>query len=203
MARDKAMEKLSATKKPSAVSAAKYRINVLNRANDKQKAAGTPKAMLCVQGLKRPIQDKSKEVTTAKARAESALDRAQFEIDQNELLTLDMMYSQADANLQVKKDLDSARSKVNELKVEVKDLKEKLEPLQEVKNEAERAKEQANEDYNAELLRRAKEEDADGEEADSSSGSSRDEDGEEDGDDNEEQPTTDDAAANAGNISAP
>ncbi|XP_021776379.1 uncharacterized protein LOC110740207 [Chenopodium quinoa] len=177
------------------------------------------------------------------------------------------MYSHADANLKVKKDLDSARSKVNELKAEVKGLKEKLEPLQEVKNEAERAKErvsrlegrlanqeqqlkakfesraeeekqalvqqmmedyksimratweavqpgadfgiwkskfdQENEDYNVELLRRADEEDANGEEADTASGSSGDEDREEDGDDNEEQPATDDAAANAGNPSAP
>ncbi|XP_021771196.1 protein Aatf-like [Chenopodium quinoa] len=224
-------------------------------------------AMLRVQGLKRPIQEKSKEVTAAKARAESALNRAQFEIALNELLTLDMMYSQADANLQVKKNLDSARSKVNELKAEVKGLKEKLETLQEAKNEAGRAKErvsrlegrlanreqqlkakfesraeeekhalvqqmmedyesimrvtweavqpgadfgiwkskfdQANKDYNAELLRRVEEEDADGEEADSSSGSSGDEDGEEDGDDNEEHPAIDDAAANADNPSAP
>ncbi|XP_021759559.1 uncharacterized protein LOC110724450 [Chenopodium quinoa] len=254
MPRDKAMEKLLATKKLAAVSTAKYRTNVLNRANDEQKAAENPKsgsfrpspskqsqpkiqktgagdvsasdkhrkhiaqkskrgdgstlkagkeAMLRVQGLKRPIQEKSKEVTAANARADSALDRAQFEIAQNELLTLDMMYSQADANLQVKKDLHLARSKVNELKAEVKGLKEKLEPLQEAKNEAERAKERANEEYNAELLRRAEEEDADGEEADSSSGSSGDEDGEEDVDDNEEQPATDDAAANAGNPPAP
>ncbi|XP_021750449.1 uncharacterized protein LOC110716124 [Chenopodium quinoa] len=39
----KAMEKLSATKKPVAVSATKYHTIVLNRANDEQKAVGTPK----------------------------------------------------------------------------------------------------------------------------------------------------------------
>ncbi|XP_021737001.1 nucleolar transcription factor 1-B-like [Chenopodium quinoa] len=308
--RDKAMEKLSATKKPAAVSAAKYRTNVLKRANDEQKAAGTPKsvstrpspskqfqpkikktgagdvsasgksrkhvthkprrgdvstldadrevskpdatqaskggfkqpstavgsagekrrhgkeeeaqpdvpvqrptvvqmakemlrsldpedkasvrgvdtlnldailgnlceAMLRVQGLRRPIQEKTKEVTSAKARAESALDRAQFEIAQNELLTLDMMYSQADTNLQVKKNLDSARSKINDLNAEIKGIK---------------AEKEANKD------------DADGDEADSSSGSLGDEGGEEEDDENEEQPTTDDAAANADNPSAP
>ncbi|XP_021754914.1 nucleolar and coiled-body phosphoprotein 1-like [Chenopodium quinoa] len=226
MGEDKAMEKVSATRKPVVVSAAKYRSNVLNRANDEQKTVGIPKsgstkpspskqsqpkiqktgagdvrasgknrkhishkpkkgdgstleadrevskpdatqaskggfkqpstvvglarekrrhgkeeeAMLRIQGLRRPIQEKSKEVTAAKARVESALDRAQFEIAQNELLTLDMMYSQADVNLQVKKDLDSARSKIIDLKAEIKGLKEKLEPLQEAKKEAERAK---------------------------------------------------------------
>ncbi|XP_021716615.1 uncharacterized protein LOC110684466 [Chenopodium quinoa] len=225
-------------------------------------------AMLRIQGLRRPIQEKSKEVTAAKARAESALDRAQFEIAQNELLTLDMMYSQADANQQVKKDLDSARSKINDLKAEIKGLKEKLEPLQEAKKEAERAKErvgrlegrlanqeqqrktkfqsraeeekealvkqmmedyesimrmaweavqsgadfgiwkskfdQANEDFNAELLRQAEEEankaDADGEEAGSSSSSSGDEEGDEE---NAEQPAGEDAAAYVDNSPAP
>ena len=96
--------------------------------------------MLRVQGLRQPLKEKSKEVTVAKAQAESALDRAQFDIAQNEYLTLDMMYSQAEANMQVKKDLDSARLRITSLKKEIKTLKEKLEPLQDVKEEAERAK---------------------------------------------------------------
>ncbi|XP_021775530.1 uncharacterized protein LOC110739382 isoform X1 [Chenopodium quinoa] len=97
-------------------------------------------AMLRVQGLRQPLKDKSKEVTAAKARVDSALDRAQFDIAQNELLTLDMMYSQAEANMQVKKDLDSARLHITSLKQEITSLKEKLEPLQDAKEEAERAK---------------------------------------------------------------
>ncbi|XP_021722774.1 uncharacterized protein LOC110690256 [Chenopodium quinoa] len=48
---------------------------------------------------------------------------------------------EADANLQLKIGLDSARSKIIDLKAEIKGLKEKLEPLQEDKKEAERAKE--------------------------------------------------------------
>src|SRR6187397_573072 len=96
--------------------------------------------MLRVQGLRQPLKEKSKEVTVAKARAESALDRAQFDIAQNEYLTLDMMYSQAEANMQVKKDLDSARLRITSLKKEITTLKEKLEPLQDAKEEAERAK---------------------------------------------------------------
>ncbi|XP_021759093.1 inner centromere protein-like [Chenopodium quinoa] len=96
-------------------------------------------AMLRVQGLRLPLKEKSKEETVAKARAESALDRAQFDIAQNEFLTLDMMYSQAEANMQVKKDLDSARLRITSLKKEITTLKEKLEPLQDAKEEAERA----------------------------------------------------------------
>ncbi|XP_021744841.1 uncharacterized protein LOC110710808 [Chenopodium quinoa] len=42
---------------------------------------------------------------------------------------------------EVKKDLDSARSKIIDLKAEIKGLKDKLEPLQEAKKEAEKAKE--------------------------------------------------------------
>ncbi|XP_021723164.1 uncharacterized protein LOC110690624 [Chenopodium quinoa] len=104
-------------------------------------------AMLRVQGLRQPLKDKSKEVTAAKARAESALDRAQFDIAQNELLTLDMMYSQAEANMQVRKDLNSARLHITSLKKEITSLKEKLEPLQDAKEEAERAKQRPDSDY--------------------------------------------------------
>ncbi|XP_021768881.1 RNA polymerase II subunit 5-mediating protein homolog [Chenopodium quinoa] len=195
-------------------------------------------AMLRIQGLRRSIKEKSKE---------------------------------ADAILQVKKDLDSARSKIIDLKAEIKGLKEKLEPLQEAKKVAERANErvghlqvrlanqekqlkskfksraeeekealvkqmmedyeaimqmaweavqpgadystwkskfdQANEDFNAELLRQSQEEankaDAEGEEVGSSSGSSGDEEGDEENDENAEQSEGDDAAANVDNSSAP
>ncbi|XP_021734866.1 uncharacterized protein LOC110701541 [Chenopodium quinoa] len=172
-------------------------------------------AMMCIRGLRKPLQENSKEV---------------------------------------KKDLDSARSKINDLKAEIKGLKEKLEPLQEAKKEAKRAKErvgrlemrlanqekqlkakfesradeekealvkkmiedyeaimrtaweavqpgadystwkskfdQANKDFNADLLRQAQEEAtkaaAEGEESDSSSGSSGEEKGDEEDGENAE-----------------
>ncbi|XP_021775533.1 uncharacterized protein LOC110739382 isoform X2 [Chenopodium quinoa] len=47
---------------------------------------------------------------------------------------------EAEANMQVKKDLDSARLHITSLKQEITSLKEKLEPLQDAKEEAERAK---------------------------------------------------------------
>ncbi|XP_021737486.1 uncharacterized protein LOC110703997 [Chenopodium quinoa] len=350
MPRDKETEKLSATKKSASVSAAKYRTNVLNRANDEQKAAGTPKvAVYDTSGSIRPSPSKQSQPKIQKTgagnvsasgnsrkhgthnprRGDDSTLKAGREVSKPDatqaskggfkqpstavgsagekrrhgkeeeaqpdapvqrltvvqmakemLRTLDPEDKASvrgvdtlnlDAILgnlcEVKKDLDSACSKINELKAEVKGLKEKLEPLQEAKKKAERAKErvgrlanqqqqlkakfqsqaeeekhalvkqmmkdydtimrmawealqpgadfgiwkskfdQANEDFNAELLRQAEEEankdDADGDEADSSSGSSGDEDGEEEDDQNEEQPATDDAAANVNNPSAP
>ncbi|XP_021722051.1 histone chaperone RTT106-like [Chenopodium quinoa] len=47
---------------------------------------------------------------------------------------------EAEANMQVKKDLYSAHLRITSLKKEITTLKEKLEPLQDVKEEAERAK---------------------------------------------------------------
>ncbi|XP_021722854.1 uncharacterized protein LOC110690336 [Chenopodium quinoa] len=47
---------------------------------------------------------------------------------------------EVEANMQVKKDLDSARLRITSLKKKITTLKEKLEPLQDAKEEAERAK---------------------------------------------------------------
>ncbi|XP_021751937.1 uncharacterized protein LOC110717522 [Chenopodium quinoa] len=100
--------------------------------------------MLRVYGLRKPINDKNKEVKAAKAMAASDSDKAMFQIAQNEVLTTDILYYQASATLRVKKDLEAARKKILELKQSVKDLKEEMAPLKEADKEAEGLRERVN-----------------------------------------------------------
>ena len=97
---------------------------------------GRLQAKLRVSGLKGPLNEKTREVKAANARAASTLDKAQFEIAQNEILTLDMLYSQASANLQVQQNLDAAKQRVKELQDQVKGLNEKLDNLKEAESKA-------------------------------------------------------------------
>ncbi|XP_021731052.1 uncharacterized protein LOC110697964 [Chenopodium quinoa] len=92
--------------------------------------------MLRVHGLRRSINEKTKEVKAANACSASSHDKAMFQIDQNEILMTEILYSQATANLQVKADLDAAKKQVFELEQQVKDLKAKLQALQEAEKEA-------------------------------------------------------------------
>ncbi|XP_021733407.1 death domain-associated protein 6-like [Chenopodium quinoa] len=93
-------------------------------------------SMLRVHGLRKPIHEKTKEIKAANARSASSLDTTMFQIAQNELLTTDILYYQAAANLQVKADVDAAKRRISELEKEVKDLKATLEPLKEADSEA-------------------------------------------------------------------
>ncbi|XP_021734478.1 tropomyosin-2-like [Chenopodium quinoa] len=93
-------------------------------------------AMLRVSSLKGPLNEKTREVKAANVRAASTLDKAQFEIAQNEILTLDMLYSQASTNLQNQQNLDAAKQRVQEFQEKVKGLKEKLETLKEAESKA-------------------------------------------------------------------
>ncbi|XP_021762948.1 uncharacterized protein LOC110727675 [Chenopodium quinoa] len=227
---DKAMEKLSATRKP-AVSAARYRSNVLNRAEvtthtkvDEQKTGGTSKGAPSKSPSKpsdpkiqktragdvsasgkggrkhiahRPKKgpdasslEAEKEISKPDAQRASkggfkqpttavgstgekrSLGREEEQKDDVPvqrptvvqmaksmlravnpddkasvrgvgILDLDGILGnlcEAEANMQVKKDLDSARLRITSLKKEITTLKEKLEPLQDAKEEAERAK---------------------------------------------------------------
>ncbi|XP_021737597.1 putative uncharacterized protein DDB_G0274435 [Chenopodium quinoa] len=147
MPRDKAMEKLSATKRPVAISAAKYRTNVLNRASDEQKAARTPKAFslqtIPTQNSKDWAGDVSASGKNRKhiAHKPKRGDDSTLEADREVSKPDATQASKGGRQPEVKKDLDSARSKINDLKAKVKGLKEKLQPLQQAKKEAERAKE--------------------------------------------------------------
>ncbi|XP_021773663.1 uncharacterized protein LOC110737640 [Chenopodium quinoa] len=93
-------------------------------------------SMLRVYGLRKPISGKNKEVKVAKAMAASDSDKAMFQIAQNEILTNDILYYQASATLQVKKDLEAARQKILELEKSVKNLKAEVAPLMEADKEA-------------------------------------------------------------------
>ena len=88
--------------------------------------------MLRVNGLKKPFNEKTKEVRAANLRAASNLNRAQFDVNKNDMLTRDIIYSQAAANLQVKKDLEAAQQRVVELKGELKATKVELGKLQDI-----------------------------------------------------------------------
>ncbi|XP_021747374.1 uncharacterized protein LOC110713223 [Chenopodium quinoa] len=89
-------------------------------------------AMLRVNGLNKPFNEKTKEVRAANLRAASNLNRVQYDVNKNELLTRDILYSQAAANLQVKKDLEAAQQKVAKLKGELKTTKAELDKLQNI-----------------------------------------------------------------------
>ncbi|XP_021747431.1 uncharacterized protein LOC110713281 [Chenopodium quinoa] len=148
---NKAMEKLSATRKP-VVSAARYRSNVLNRAEvtthtkvDEQKTGGTSKGAPSKSPSKpsdTKIQktragDRPTVVQMAKSMLRAVDPDDKASVRGVGTLDLDGILG----NLcEVKKDLDSARLRITSLKNEITTLKEKLEPLQDVKEEAEKAK---------------------------------------------------------------
>ncbi|XP_021730423.1 zinc finger CCCH domain-containing protein 18-like [Chenopodium quinoa] len=93
-------------------------------------------SMLQVYGLRKPINDKNKEVKAAKAMAASDSDKAMFQIAQNEVLTTDILYSQASANVQVKKDLEAAKKKILDLEKAVFDLNEEMTTLKQAEKDA-------------------------------------------------------------------
>ncbi|XP_021758382.1 uncharacterized protein LOC110723338 [Chenopodium quinoa] len=94
-------------------------------------------SMLRAYGLRKPISEKNKEVKAVKAMAGSDSDKAMFQIAQNKILTIDILYYWASATLQVKKDIEAARKKILELEKSVKDLKVEMTPLKEADKEAE------------------------------------------------------------------
>ena len=61
--------------------------------------------------------------------AASSCDKAMFQIAQNEVLTIDLLYYQAQATAAVRAQLETAQKEVDELKGTVTTLKAKLKPL--------------------------------------------------------------------------
>ena len=61
--------------------------------------------------------------------AASSCDKAMFQIAQNEVLTIDLLYYQAQATAAVRAQLEAAQKKVDELEATVTNLKAELKPL--------------------------------------------------------------------------
>ncbi|XP_021743106.1 uncharacterized protein LOC110709202 [Chenopodium quinoa] len=88
--------------------------------------------MLRVHGLRRPISAKNKEVNAGKAMTASDVDKEMFQIAQNEILTTDILYYQAQATSTVRTKLEAAKKKNDELETTVKNLREELKPLKHI-----------------------------------------------------------------------
>ena len=82
-----------------------------------------------MNGLRKPLDRKNKEVKAAKAMAASDCDKAMFQIAQNEVLTIDILYYQAQANAAIRAQLEAAQKMNSELEATINNLKAELRPL--------------------------------------------------------------------------
>ncbi|XP_021726820.1 dynactin subunit 1-like [Chenopodium quinoa] len=135
---DKAMEKVSGTRKPTAVSEAKYRSNVLNRASDEQKTVGTPKS-----GSTRPSPSKLIQPKIQKTGARSKITELKAEIKG--------LKEKLEPLQEAKKEAERAKERVSRLEVRLanqeKQLKSKFKSRAEEEKEA--LVKQMMEDYEA------------------------------------------------------
>ena len=82
-----------------------------------------------MNGLRKPLDRKNKEVKAAKAMAASDCDKAMFQIAQNEVLTIDILYYQAQATAAIRAQLEAAQKRNSELEATINNLKAELRPL--------------------------------------------------------------------------
>ena len=82
-----------------------------------------------MNGLRKPLDRKNKEVKAAKAMAASNCDKAMFQIAQNEVLTIDILYYQAQATAAIRAQLEAAQKRNGELETTITNLKAELKPL--------------------------------------------------------------------------